>query len=151
MQQTILARRTRTHSSPMTVRTAQRIVAASFIVGTTSALVLFIYVLHFDRETPLPFDRRQGWKILCWTVLGALSWLLMLAGCATVLLHPKPETTLLGQYALGKEPFLRDAPVGAKRQAGIFVVVAVALLGATVAALVCTDTWPTVAERLGFG
>src|SRR5690349_13881023 len=83
----------------MSVRTSQRLIAMSFLLGTSAIMLLFAR-LFWSASLSLPLSIP--------VVLGAVGWLVMFSACAVVIAHPKPEETFLGRFALIKEPLLRE-------------------------------------------
>lgn len=72
-------------------------------------------------------------------ILGVVGWLVMFSACAIVIVHPKPEATFLGWFALIKEPLLRDDIPERKRVAFTFSVVLLAILAVIISLLFFTD------------
>jgi hypothetical protein len=125
----------------MTIRVSQRLIASSFIVGTGSVFLLFVHFRRISGAAP-----SFSWM----TLFGAVGWTIMIAACATVILHRKPEATFLGRFALQKEPLLRGTSVGIKRVAATLAVVAVAVLAFIVTVLAWTGNLSAVFEKYVF-
>lgn len=126
----------------MSVRTSQRLVAISFIVGTSAMLILFA------RLTSLA-ELFSSAPVLI--AIGGAGWIVMLSACVVVVGHPNPGVTFLGRFALMKEPLLRGDNVDRKRKILTISVVVLALAAVTISLLFLTDTVYALYEKYVFG
>lgn len=117
----------------MLPRTRQRLMALSFLAGTSSvALLLGSYFAQTDNVALSDLFAVRPVA----TVGGVLGWMVMLVACAAVLVHPRPHETWLGRRAFAMEPMFQAESRAADLKA--LAVAAIALLSVVVCTLALT-------------
>ena len=125
----------------MQVRTFQRSIALSFLVGTIAIGILFVRIFRLA-------GIQLEWSP--WSIVGVVGWGILICGSLIIILHPRPEATHLGRRILRREPLFEKESTEGARGFVVAIVAALALLGVFVSVFFFTDTAQHLFETYGW-
>ena len=85
-----------------------------------------------------------------WSIVAVVGWGVLILGSLIMVLHPRPESNLLGRWILREEPLFGKDATGGSRGLVVAMVAAVAVLGVFASVFFFTDTALHLFETFGW-